>query len=174
MSRERKLERPGPVHFEAIRWLKMHAPGHRNARPHRELVAHLKKWCNDCGITFASEYARNAEERGSGDFDREVRALVKECLALGYPCLYSGRGYFYAPPDDVEGYRLCREQIRSRMKALHRVAKRLSWAREAEARRLAGESQPVQRRLPEECSQRFVRSGNGWREKPPDPRGPLL
>ena len=123
---------PGPLHREIVAWLRANAPGRANARPRRELVGHLETFARARNLFPVNEQGGEA-----GDFDRQSRALARECMALGFPVESSGDGYFYGLTREDRD--LGDAQDLSRIDALrtHMMA-RLS-AYEADARRQAGE-----------------------------------
>jgi hypothetical protein len=126
----RRVENAGPIHHEIADWLRDHAYGHRAAVPRSELVEYLGGWCLRVGMY----QELLTSPRG---FDREVRALCRECLSLGWPVVSCGRGYFYANIADRKDKRLFRHGVLSRIVALNRVYRAGTHAWEAEAQRLA-------------------------------------
>jgi hypothetical protein len=128
--RGRRVENAGPIHHEIADWLRAHAYGHRRAVPRSELVEYLEGWCLRVGMY------RELLESPRG-FDREVRALCRECLKLGWPVVSCGRGYFYADITDRKDKRLFRHGVIRRVIALQRVYIDGNHAWEAEAQRLA-------------------------------------
>ena len=123
---------PGPVHRFIDAWLRRHALGEPAARPRAELVA-----------AVAGELHREGFQwiRDAVDLDREVRALAKECEELLMPVQSAGSGYYSARPDHPRDWDLASLQDLRRIRALRRRIRRRRWAREAEARRVAGEAQ---------------------------------
>jgi hypothetical protein len=126
----RRVENPGPIHHEIADWLRAHAFGHRKAVRRSVLVEYLEGWCIAGGMYDELLHS----PRG---FDREVRALCRETLMLGWPVVSCGRGYFYADITDPVDRRLFRHGLISRMVALARVYRAGIHAWEAEAQRLA-------------------------------------
>lgn len=123
---------PGPVHRFIDLWLRTHALGEPWARPRSELVEAVAAQLHREGFQWL---------RDAGDLDREVRALAKECEELLLPVQSSGSGYYSARPDHARDWDLATLQDLKRIRALRRRIRRRRWAREAEARRRAGERQ---------------------------------
>ncbi len=121
----------GPVHRFIDHWLRVHAPD-PVYRPRAELVA-----------AVAEEVARStpgfAWLRHAGDLDREVRALVAECSDLDLPVLSGPSGYTSGDPARARAWRIADLQDLKRIHAHRRRIRRRRWAREAEARRRAGQ-----------------------------------
>ena len=139
LDHAREVLAPGPVHRFIIVWMKMNAYGHRRSRLRCELVTAVLSQLGRAGFQWL---------RDVGDLDREVRALCKECLALGFPVLSWGLGYFYGNPRDPKDRRIYRHQIWRRAIALLRQLKLVGYAMEDEARRLAGEIRIAQPMMP--------------------------
>lgn len=154
---------PGPLHHEIAAWLRLHARGRASARPRAELVAHMEAWATPRGL-FPVRVEPSDDSEG-GSWDRQVRALARECMPLGLPVESSGDGYFYGV--DRLDRDLGDAQDLSRIDALRKHMDARRSAYEADARRQAGEPQP----RPVEA---FRRAGDGWVAVAGKPAGGLL
>lgn len=122
---------PGPVHRFIDTWLRAQASSPRYL-PRVELVRAVTQ-------QMVAGVAGFGWLRDAGDMDRAVRALAVECSDFGMPVASGPNGYTSADPADPRPWMTADLQDLKRIRALRRRMRRRRWAREAEARRRAGE-----------------------------------